>query len=344
MERLRRAAAGLALALIAVWAGADSPWVILSEKAPYPTLGTIERLDPRFDALVPKDGKLEKLASGFDWSEGPVWIREGSHLLFSDVPQNIVYRWKDGEGAISFLNPSGYTGKAPRPGERGSNGLTLDAEGRLVLCQHGDRRVARLEKGGSFTTLADRYQGKRFNSPNDLVFKSNGDLYFTDPPYGLPQQAKDPARELDFCGVYRLAKDGAVTLLTKELTRPNGLAFSPDEKTLYVAVSDPDRPVWMAYAVKEDGTLGPGRVFFDAAALRKQGRKGLPDGLKVDLAGNLFATGPGGVLVLSPDGKHLGTLMTGEATANCAFGGDGSTLYVTADMHLCRIKLATRGY
>jgi gluconolactonase len=345
MERLRRAAAGHAVVALgaAFAAAALAQGPITSERAPYPNLGTIERLDPRFDALVPKDAKLEKLASGFNWSEGPIWVREGGHLLFSDVFENLVYRWKDGEGAASFLNPSGYTGREPRPGERGSNGLTLDAQGRLVLCQHGDRRVARLEKDGKFTTLADRYQGKRFNSPNDLVFKSNGDLYFTDPPYGLPQQAKDPSRELDFCGVYRVAKDGGVTLLTKELTRPNGLGFSPDEKTLYVAVSDPDRPVWMAYDVKADGTLGPGRVFFDAAHLRKEGRKELPDGLKVDKSGNLFATGPGGVLVLAPDGKHLGTLVTGEATANCAFGDDGGTLYVTADMHLCRIKLSTRG-
>jgi gluconolactonase len=347
MERLRRASAGHALfaltAAVAAFSTAQAQAPITSEKAPYPTLGTIERLDPRFDALIPKDAKLERLATGFNWSEGPVWVRAGGHLVFSDVFENLVYRWREGEGVSSFLNPSGYTGKEPRPGERGSNGLALDAQGRLVLCQHGDRRVARLEKDLSFTTLADRYQGKRFNSPNDLVFKSNGDLYFTDPPYGLPEQAKDPSRELDFCGVYRLSKDGVVTLLTKELTRPNGLGFSPDEKTLYVAVSDPDRPVWMAYDVEPDGTLARGRVFFDAAHLRKEGRKGLPDGLKVDKSGNLFATGPGGVLVLAPDGKHLGTLVTGEATANCAFGDDGSTLYVTADMHLCRIRTATRG-
>jgi gluconolactonase len=344
MERLRRAAAGHALlALIPLAAMAQSPAPVTSEKAPYPPLGSVERLDPRLDALIPRDARLERLASGFNWSEGPIWVRAAKHLLFSDVPENIVYRWREGEGVARHLTPSGYTGKEPRPGERGSNGLTLDAQGRLVLCQHGDRRVARLEKDLSFTTLADRYQGKRFNSPNDAAFRSNGDLYFTDPPYGLPQQAADPSRELDVYGVYRVAQDGAVTLLTGELTRPNGLAFSPDEKTLYVAVSDPDRPVVMAYEVKADGTLGAGRVFFDSAHLRKQGRKGLPDGLKVDKAGNLFATGPGGVLVLAPDGTHLGTVLTGEATANCAFGDDGATLYVTADMHLCRIRTTTRG-
>jgi gluconolactonase len=333
-------AAGLSVAQAPV--ASEKPHVI-SEKEPFPTFGRIERLDPRLDALVPKAAALERLATGFNWSEGPVWVRAEGHLLFSDVPENIVYRWKQGAGVASFLDPSGYTGREPRPGERGSNGLTLDKDGRLVLCQHGDRRVARLEKDGRFTTLADRYQGKRFNSPNDLVFKSNGDLYFTDPPYGLPRQAQDPGRELDFCGVYRLSKDGAVTLLTRELTRPNGIAFSPDEKTLYVAVSDPERAVWMAYDVQADGTLARGRVFFDATPLARQGRKGLPDGMKVDRAGNLFATGPGGVFVLAPDGTHLGTIETGEATANCAFGDDGSTLYLTADMHLCRIRLTARG-
>ena len=320
-----------------------APPPVTSHKAPYPTLGSIERLSPALDALVPKDARLEHLASGFNWSEGPVWLREGA-LLFSDVNENVVYKWAEATGVAPFITPSGWTGSGPRAGELGSNGLTLDSAGRVVLCQHGDRRVARHEADGTFTTLADRYQGKRFNSPNDLVYKSNGDLYFTDPPYGLPKQADDPERELAFCGVYRRAKSGEVTLLTKELTRPNGLAFSPDEKTLYVAVSDPTTPVWMAYPVVADGTLGPGRVFFDAAHLRKEGRKGLPDGLKVDRQGNLFATGPGGVLVLSPEGRHLGTLATGEATANCAWGDDGRTLYVTADMHLCRVRLSTRGF
>lgn len=324
--------------------GAASRAPVTSNKAPYPVLGTIERLSPDFDALVPKDAVIEHLATGFNWAEGPVWIRAGAHLLFSDVPENVVYKWKEGEGVTPAIEPSGWTGKGPRAGELGSNGLTVDREGRLVLCQDGDRRISRREADGRFTVLAERYQGKRFNSPNDVVFKSNGDFYFTDPPYGLPKQENDPERELAFCGVYRVAKNGAVTLLTKDLTRPNGIAFSPDEKTLYVAVSDPAAPVWMAYDVTPDGTLARGRVFFDGAALHKAGRKGLPDGMKVDRAGNLFATGPGGVLVLSPDGRHLGTLTTGESTANCAFGDDGRTLYVTADMHLCRVRLTTRGF
>lgn len=307
-----------------------------------PYFGKIERLDPRLDELLARDAKLEKLAQGFDWCEGPVWMKRGQYLLFSDVPQNVVYRWIEGEGITEFLKPSGYTGSIPRGGEPGSNGLTVDSERRLVLCEHGDRRVARLEEDKTKTTLADRYQGKRFNSPNDLVYHSNGDLYFTDPPYGLEGKNDDPKKELPFNGVYRLKKNGQVTLLTDELTFPNGIAFSPDEKILYVAVSDPARAIWMAYDVKSDGTIENGRVFFDSTRRVKKKMKGLPDGMKVDAKGNLWATGPGGVLIFSPDGKHLGTINTGEATANCNWGPDG-ILYITADMYLCRIKTKTRG-
>jgi gluconolactonase len=308
----------------------------------FPTLGTIVRGDPGLDALIPQGARLEVLASGFEWSEGPVWVRDGGYLLFSDIPRNSVMKWKEGEGVSLFLKPSGYTGVADYGREPGCNGLTLDREGRLVSCEHGDRRVSRMEKEGGKRTLVDNYQGKRLNSPNDLVFRSNGDLYFTDPPYGLPKQWEDPRRELDFCGVYRLTADGKLTLLTREMTRPNGIAFSPDERTLYVAQSDPQKAIWMAFPVKSDGTLGPGRVFHDATPLVGK-MPGLPDGLKVDRNGNLFATGPGGVHVLSPDGKSLGRIDTGEATANCAWGGDGSTLYITADMYLCRIRTRTKG-
>jgi gluconolactonase len=304
--------------------------------------GTIDRLHPAVDKLVPPSATIEKLAEGFDWSEGPVWLKRQDCLLFSDVPQNVVYRWRQGEGVSVFLKPSGYTGEARRSGEPGSNGLTVDAQGRLVLCQHGDRRVARLEKDGRLTTLADRYEGQRFNSPNDLVYHSNGDLYFTDPPYGLEKGNADPKKELPYNGVYRLKPGGELTLLTRELTFPNGIAFSPDERTLYVAVSDPKRAVWMAYPVQADGTLAAGRVLFDATSM-VGALKGLPDGLKVDRQGNLFATGPGGVLILAPDGRHLGTINTGQATANCGWGDDGSTLYITADMFLCRVKTHTKG-
>jgi len=313
---------------------------------PFPTLGTIERLDPAFDKLIPANTKLQLLEEKkFEWSEGPVWVPDGKYLLFSDIPRNQIWKWKDGEGLSVFLKPAGYSGSAQFTGrEPGSNGLLLDKEGRLILCQHGDRRVARREKDGTLKTLADRYQGKRLNSPNDGTFAANGDLYFTDPPYGLPKLMDDPGKELDFQGVYKLTPRGELTLLTKEMSRPNGIALSPDEKTLYVANSDaPPKAVIMAFDVKPDGTIGNGRVFFDASPLARAGKKGAPDGMKVDRNGNLFATGPGGVLVLTPQGKHLGTIATGVPTANCNWGDDGTVLYVTADKNLCRIKTATKG-
>jgi gluconolactonase len=221
--------------------------------------------------------------------------------------------------------------------------LVMDRDGRLVLCQHGDRRVARLESDKTFATVADKYMGKRLNSPNDGVFHSNGDMYFTDPPYGLLKLNADPAKELNFNGVYRVAAaDGTVTLMTKEITFPNGIALSPDEKTLYVANSDPRKAIWMAFPLKEDGTIGSGRLFADVTSSTRT-KKGLPDGMKVDAAGNLFATGPGGVLVFAPDGTHLGTFNTGEATANCGWGEDGSVLYMTADMYIGRVRLTTKG-
>lgn len=310
--------------------------------ASYPSIGTIERFDPQFDQLVPPGTVIEKLAEGFDWAEGPVWVRSGGYVLFSDVPRNVVFKWQENKGVSEFLKPSGYSGSAPRGGEPGSNGLLLDAGGRLVLCEHGDRRVARLERNGRKTTLAEFYKLRRLNSPNDAVFKSNGDLYFTDPPYGLEGNNKDLKKELPFNGVYRLKPDGELSLLTAKLTFPNGIAFAPDETTLYVAVSDPTNAVWMAYEVQSDGSIANGRVFFDATRWVPQ-KKGLPDGLKVDRQGNIFATGPGGVLVFSPTGKHLGTINTGAATANCAWGNDGSMLYITADKSLCRVKTSTKG-
>jgi len=306
------------------------------------TLGTVERLDSALDALLPVGAQMEVLGSGFNWSEGPIWIAAEKSVFFSDVPENTVYRWKPSSGVQVAFKPSGYTGSVPRGGEPGSNGLTTDKQGRLLLCQHGDRQIARREKDGRFTALATNYQGKRFNSPNDLVVKSNGDIYFTDPPYGLEKNNADPKKEIPFNGVYRLQPDGKVTLLIDSLTFPNGLAFSPDEKLLYVAVSDGRNAVIMAYDVQTDGLVANGRVFFDANPL-KAGKKGSPDGIKVDKSGNLWATGPGGVLVISAKGKHLGTLATGEATANCAFGDDGSTLYITADMHFVRIRTNVKG-
>jgi gluconolactonase len=324
------------------------PWVE-SFKPPYAALGKIERKDARFDKLIPADAKLEILASGFSWVEGPVWVKDGGYLLFSEIPLNRVMKWKEGDGVSVYLEKAGFDGPFPRPGhvkpdEPGSNGLIIDPAGRLVLMQHGNRRVAVQEaRGAAPVALVDRFEGKRFNSPNDGVFNKNGDFYFTDPPYGLTQKERDPKKELPFQGIYRWSKDGKLTLLHKDMSRPNGIALSPDEKTLYVANSDPDKAIWTAFPVKDDGTLGEGKLFFDATPWAKEGRPGLPDGLKVDKDGNVFATGPGGLLVFAPDGTHLGTIDTGERTSNCGWGDDGSVLYVTVDMFLCRIRTSTKG-
>ncbi|MGH7232595.1 MAG: SMP-30/gluconolactonase/LRE family protein [Nitrospiraceae bacterium] len=306
-------------------------------------LSKIIRLDPRFDKLVPGDAKLEKIADGFTWVEGPAWNRRGGYVLFSDIPSNSVFKWKEGEGVTRFLSPSGYTGSPPFEGkEPGSNGLIFDAAGRLVLCEHGDRRIARLESDGHKTPLADRYNGQRLNSPNDLVFKSNGDLYFTDPPFGLPGAFEDSQKEVPFQGVYRVSTDGKLTLLIRDLKAPNGIAFSPDEKTLYVTDVDSKRAAWLAYDVKEDGTVSNGRLFFDATRWRNDPYFG-PDGLKVDKDGNLFGARPGGISVFAPDGMHLGNIETGGPTSNLAWGDDGSTLYMTAGATVYRMKLSTKG-
>lgn len=340
-----------ALVLLAAAApAAPTPPVtpIKSHPKPYPSFGTIERLDPALDAIIPADAKLEKLAEGFDWSEGPVWVKKGGYLLFSDIPPNTIYKWQDGKGVTVFMKPAGYHGDRTDMKEPGTNGLALDKTGNLLMCQHGNRRLARLASlstpNGKQVTLAEKFDGKRFNSPNDLALHSSGDIFFTDPPYGLAKNMDDPEKELKFQGVYRLDRKGKVHLLSDVLERPNGIVLSPDERVLYVANSHPPRPIWMAFDVKPDRTLSEGRVFFDATELiAKTKRKGMPDGMKVDRKGNIFATGPGGVLIFSPQGKHLGSILTGESTANCAFGDDGSTLYITADMYLARIRIATKG-
>jgi gluconolactonase len=306
----------------------------------------IERLDPALDALVSPGARIEKLADGFDWTEGPVWRRDGDkgHLLFSDIPRNTIYKWKAGEGISIFLRPAGYSGPTPPGRELGTNGLTLDAAGHLVVADHGNRMIARLNDSlATKTVVVDRFEGKRLNSPNDLVFHPNGDLFFTDPPYGLRRLDADTAKELAFNGVYRVTRSGAISAVVRDLTFPNGIALSPDGRTLYVAVSDGRAPKIMAYDLQADGTVTRGRVFFDAMPLARQRRRGAPDGLKVDVQGNLFATGPGGVLVLSPQGKHLGTIMTGDLTSNCAFGDDGSTLYMTVNHQLMRVRTNTKG-
>lgn len=322
----------------------------LAQTGQYPTIGRIVRTDPRLDKLIPNDAKIEVLSSGFTWSEGPVWVKDqtadaGGYLLFSDVPENTIFKWTQKEGLKPFLKPSGYTGVGTYSEEPGSNGLTVDRQGQLIACEHGDRRVSALPLDGSGgkRTLADNYQGKRLNSPNDVVAHSNGSYYFTDPPYGMPKREKDVA-ETGIYGVYRIDPKGTVSLVTNELTRPNGVALSPDERTLYVAQSDGKQPVVLAFPVQTDGSTGKGRVVFGLDGMKKQGLKGGFDGMKVDRDGNLWVTGAGGVLVLSPTGEFLGHINVGVATANCAWGDDGSTLYITADMYLCRLKTTARGW
>jgi gluconolactonase len=304
----------------------------------YPTIGHVERLDPELDAVVPPDAVFEIISDGHEWTEGPVWVPTLEMLLFSDIPNNAIYRWREGSAPAIWLQPSGYTGADARGGEAGSNGLALDARG-LLLAQHGDRRIARLDARLTapqpvFSTVTDRFDGMRYNSPNDLAVRSTGDIYFTDPPYGLEQGVDDPAKEIDVQGVYRIAPDGAVTRIVDNLSRPNGIAISPDERTLYVANSDGDQAVVMAYDFTGDGDLTNARVFAESWG----------DGIAVDTDGRIYvARGTDGVIVFATDGRQLGALVTGERTSNCTFGDDGSTLYVTSDMYVVRIRLLTVG-
>ena len=311
-----------------------------AETAAYASL---ESLDPRFDALIAPGTRIGKIADDLEWSEGPLWDAKTKSLLFSDIPRNVVMRWNADKGVSRFLERSGYTGAAPFTGrEPGSNGLTFDPQGRLTLCQHGDRRISRREADGRMVPVAVGYNGKKLNSPNDLVYDNQGALYFTDPPFGLPGTFTDPNKELPFNAVFRVAPDGKITAVVTELEAPNGLGFSPDYKTLYVANARASSPIWKAYAVQADGSLDNGRVFADSAALYKEG-DGVPDGLKVDVHGNVFATGPGGVLVYSPDGTLLGRILTGVPTANVAFGEDGATLFITANHRVLRLRTKTKG-
>lgn len=304
-------------------------------------VGSIERLDPALDQLIAREAQPEIIGEGFDWSEGPVWIESEKMLLFSDVPKNIIYKWTEEKGIETFLTPSGYTGTIPRGGEPGANGLTLNKEGQLVICQHGDRRVALLtapfkKPKPEFKTLADNYQGKKLNSPNDVVVDNQGNLFFTDPPYGLLKNVNDSSKQTPFQGVYKVKPDGTVILLVDSLTRPNGIALSPDQQTLYVANSDQPVAKWYSFHIKGD-SLTDAKIFYSTKYA--DGEKGAPDGMRVDKNGNLFATGPGGIWIFNEAGKVLGRIHLPEATANCAFSADGKMLFLTSDMYLLRMKL-----
>ena len=311
--------------------------------ANYPTVGSIEKFDDRLDDILSTTARIEQLAGGFTWSEGPVWWNDG--LLFSDVPENKIYRWTETDSISVWLEPSGYTGDSTYSNEPGSNGLILDQNDRLILCQHGDRRVARLmgsyaNPEPDFGTVAAVWDHKKFNSPNDVCQSASGDFYFTDPPYGLPQQAADTTREISFQGVYRVGTKGEVTVMDSTLTRPNGVVLSPDGRTAYVANSDPKVAMWRKYDVDARGNFTNPTLFFDATNLAgKPNERGLPDGMDVARNGTIFATGPGGVWVFAPDGTALGKIRTEQATANCTLDDEEAYLYMTADGFLLRVKL-----
>lgn len=303
-------------------------------------IGSVERFEPGIDNLISQDAKIEIIAEGFDWSEGPIWIESQNMLLFSDVPRNTIYKWTLEKGTEIYLIPSGFTGPETQSNEPGSNGLLLDNFGNLVLCQHGDRRLARMNSSlnmpkPDFVTIASHYSGKRFNSPNDgVLFGDN--FYFTDPPYGLLKQADDPAKEIQFQGVYKVSPDGVVSLLIDTLTRPNGIAFTPTGKMI-VANSDPQKARWYQFELG-DSTVMNGAVFYDATTSTAS-EKGLPDGLKIDKSGNIFASGPGGIWIFNSEAKLLGKIKLSEAASNCALSPDEKTLYITCDMYVLRVQL-----
>lgn len=310
----------------------------------YPTTGSIERLSPELDRIIAPGTLPEILAEGFEWSEGPLWLPDQEKVIFSDIPNNSIFEWSEAGGLKLYLKPSGYTDTIPRGGETGSNGLLLDRQGRLVLCQHGDRRLARMlapldAPEARFETIAGSWEGKRFNSPNDAVFRSNGDLYISDPAYGMELRYEDPRRDMDFTGVFRITPEGEVTLLSDRLSAPNGIGFSPDEKKLYVANSGgASGSIWMEYEVADDGSLRNENLFYDAGPATDS-LQGAPDGLVIRNDGIIFATGPGGVWIMTPQGEHLGIIKTGQATSNCTLDAENRYLYMTADMYLMRIRL-----
>lgn len=321
-------------------------WSSARAQAPhYLTIGRVVRQSPALDQVLAPGAQLELVSSGHAHVEGPVWVPDSSMLLFSDTKARIIYRWKANGGRSKFLENTGYTGRMPYSEEPASNGLALDTQGNLLLAEHGDRRIASLplsQKSGK-RTVSDNFQGKRYNSPNDVIAVPDGSLYFTDPPFGLPKQAQDPLREIPYSGVFRRTPDGQVTAAITDVPYANGLAFAPDGRTLYVSNADSAKPVILAYEVGKDGKIGKSRTFFDMANLPKTRFKEVPDGLKVDQAGNVYAAGVGGLLIISPQGQLLGTIDPGEVVANCAWGDDGHSLYLMATTFVCRIKTLAQG-
>jgi endo-1,4-beta-xylanase len=306
-----------------------------------PGIGRITAYDPSFHAIVPEGARIEKIADGFTWSEGPTWIRNGDYLLFTDVPENTLYRWSEHDGLSVFLRPSGYAGpELDMLREAGANGLHAEPDGTVLLADSGSRLVARFDPVSKRKTpLVTHFDGHRFNSPNDVVRRSDGVIFFTDPPYGLKGINESPVKELRFNGVFRLDPDGSVHLVDDGLSFPNGVELSPDGRTLYVSNADGERPIWMSYSLDDQGEVTSKRIFADATDLVAQNAPGLPDGMAMAADGTLFATGPGGVLVFSPDGRRLGRIETGSAIANCAFGDDGRTLYVTSHTFVARVRI-----
>ena len=302
-------------------------------------IGSVERLSPEINNLIEKNARIEILANGFEWSEGPVWSSQLNSVLFSDVPENVIYSWNEDKGLGIFTRPIGYSGEVPNLKKAGTNGLTIDADGNLIICMHGDRKITKLEQlnTNKRATVVNSFDGNLLNSPNDLVYDSKGNLYFTDPPYGLLEGDDDKLKEIPFNGVYKLSPNGDIGVLIKNLTRPNGISISNDEKTLYVANSDNSNAIIMEYELSEFGVKNP-QIFFDGNELARKDI-GLFDGLKVHPTGNVFATGPGGVLVIKENGDHIGTIRTEVKTANCAFDENFQYLYMTSDMYLTRIKL-----
>lgn len=306
------------------------------------TIGFIERLDPALDQIITADATIEILGEGYTWSEGPVWVEKEKMLLFSDVPENIVYKWTEEKGIEPYLTPSGFTGDSTRSRERGANGLILHNDS-LFLCQHGNRQVAKMNASLShpkpeYITIAGAYNGKRLSSPNDAAFRNNGDLFFNDPPYGLADQDEDVEKETPVNGVYKVSPHGVVSLLVDSLTRPNGIAFMPDGNKFLVANSDPAKAIWYQFELDEKDSVKSASIFYDATS-QVAIEKGLPDGFKIDSRGNVYATGPGGVWIFNPQGNVLGKIKLPEASANCALSADEKTLYITADMYLLRVKL-----